>query len=131
MRLKPVPTGSTNTRSEASSSESSLSTSRPGGRGAVPSSSSVYAMKNTFARAFSPSLLPSFCASSRSTTVPQVAVYASSRRPIFSRWRLTEIWSVGSGFSGLSVFSRFSAFSAAFSSVSAMALPRAGERRPC
>jgi hypothetical protein len=40
----------------------------------VAASSSVYAMKNTFARAFSPSLLPSFSASSRITIVPHVTV---------------------------------------------------------
>ena len=37
-REKPVPTGSTKTRSATSSSESALSTSRPGGGYGIPSS---------------------------------------------------------------------------------------------
>ena len=153
MRLKPVPTGSMKTRSDASRSENSLGTRRPGGGEARPSASrstrrgpstpkcshteldpgpplnenvmgrfafsstpsSVYAMKKTRARAFSPSLLPSFSVSSFSTIVPQVTVYAISRRPMRPLCRVMEIWSAASG----SLSAGLSAF---FSSVSAIAM---------
>jgi len=60
-------------------------------------------MKKTFARAFSPSLLPSFSVSSFSTIVPHVTVYESWRLPMRVRCRVMEIWSAGSAF--FSVFS--------------------------
>src|SRR5690242_3867146 len=65
-------------------------------------------MKKTLARAFSPSLLPSFSLSSFSTIVPQVTVYESCRLPMRVRCFVTEIWSAGSGFFSVLSVSVFS-----------------------